>query len=1209
MVRGSSEIFKKLKAMAVITAVLLSGMMMSGISSIKTPANGSSSVREGILGDSYADIGRPSFLVPGRYLNYSVNYGLIPGLTNQSTTNLTANLRYTFNSIAGSYYSITEQTTNMHVSYGYTLPGPVMGFYSTGVLNTTLLTEQFRGYSNTGPIKQSVSNSTNFASSYSFTTTVNMYTSNGSFSSATGNGTNQIVVDSLLADEAPGRAYYFGYYRTILSYYKSLSTLYRSPKALFTAVPGFWIDSTATVDTYMGTRSAVKVHTYMNSNYTNTQKWRDDLYLDVYTGVLIKAVMYVDSLDGNHFHQLEFNLVGTNLDFGVPAPAPQNEYAKAIDDIKQYLATSALNDTNRSLFHHAAIGSAATPSNSTKLSADNFKVMFGYSLAINTALKTLFTETSESLLRDAVSGGFYQSMNAGGTTVDGVKTVTDAAWAILASSTLTPLTNEIRQFQSDMFTYMLEQFYGNGTFNANTFYAFTRYNKTSDTVFYAQDNLIAFMALNYMAHYHDDTNVAALAKQTAYRLISMFYAPLGSPFPKFWGGDNKLFITSINKNGLNDTTVKSSLVNSLAILALCQYYVFNQSTVAIGHVGRAIEAFNAMLAITWNATNKGFIHDVDYNLNPNDANQYLEDNAWAMAASVALLEAANKAYSSKKNITYYDVACDTWGAVKKVLYDSQNKTFRTASNNRASHAGDLGILLFSLSGMLGTSRSTTLTVATNGSGNKFVYEKLMPVKATARWMLNMTRTFQTVSTIPSINTLIPLNYSDVYFKIRYSNQTIYDEIFTVTNNIGNASFTFPIPTPPEFTDMDASRKSETAHLIGVVANRTGFEAKEAFREFYVTSGVTVWTDPKNPTARFDFSGDKFSAYFNNRETADSVPSIYPGENFSVSINMSSSILLPQQVNITFEGEIINRISVLTTVNASAVNSTYTLQLTAKGFIPVEMQAINFSISKNNSAILEGEIPVYVKIPVLFTNVKYAAYMVDNSVYNMTFSVKNMNTNRNESVHLVFSSVNLELVGDETFNITDIEPNEEIPFAVSLRLKTGHERLNEYQFTIVLSWENVTLGTLDYIVPFRAPVEVLAISGPANPIQGSPMLYAFSLRSNLASSADVRVIIYRVLNTGAESVISEVPVTLAPGSSNFIVSCKDPLDNPWDIGVREYRVVVMYGSVEVGRETIMSNVQMSVEGVIFGYVLVFGAFGIVFLLIFNKKRQLESVRSR
>jgi hypothetical protein len=124
-----------------------------------------------------------------------------------------------------------------------------------------------------------------------------------------------------------------------------------------------------------------------------------------------------------------------------------------------------------------------------------------------------------------------------------------------------------------------------------------------------------------------------------------------------------------------------------------------------------------------------------------------------------------------------------------------------------------------------------------------------------------------------------------------------------------------------------------------------------------------------------------------------------------------------------------------------------------------------------------------------------------------------------------------------------------------------------------------------------------------------MIFAFSLRSNLESPIynSVRVIIYRVLNTGAMSVISETPVSLAIGSNNFIISTKDPLDNPWDMGVREYRVVVMYGSAEVGRETVNANVQMSLENILLGYVLVFGAFGIVFLLIFNKKRQLESVR--
>jgi hypothetical protein len=1207
MVRGSSEIFKKLKAMAVLSAVLLSALVMSSISSISTNSNGSSTVGDGILGDSYADIGRPSFLVPGRYLNYSVDFGLVPGLVNKTTTNITANLHYQFNSVAGPYYSITERTTNLNVSYGYTNPERIMGFYNTGVSNVTRLAEQYRGYSGSGTIKASVLNLTNFNNRYSFTTNLNMYTANGSFGSASGNGTNQIIVDTILPASG-NRLYYFGYYRTILSYYQrqGLGTLYRSPKALFNPMTNFTIDGTASVATYLGTRSAVKfVRNILNAKpiYNGSYgdwKWQEILYFDVYTGVLIKAIMYVDNnIDKSYYHQLEFNLIDSNLDFGEPTPSPKNVFEDALVDIKQYLATSALNDTNRSLFHHAAIGDAAAPSNSTKLSADTFKIIFGYDQAFETPLTTLFYEANASLLRDVESGGFYRSMNAGGTTVDDVKTVTDAAWAILGSSVLGSTAS---RFQQEMFTYMRNNHYGNGTYSGFTFYAFARYNKTSDTVFYAYDNLIAYLALNWLAFYHTNVTLKAQARDMAYKVISLFSAP--SSFPGFLNGS--LFVTSIDRNGLFAGTEKSTLDALLAIFALSQYYVFNQSAPAKATVDRAIGAFNKLLAKAWNATNKGFIHQLDFNLNVNDANQYLEDNAWALAASLALLEAANKAYPAVKNITYYDVACDTWGAIKKVLYDSQNKTFRAASNNRASFAGDLGVILFSLSGMLATSRATTLTVTTNATDNKFVYENLKPVKAIVTWKLNMNRTLP--SPLAMISTLIPLNYSDVYFKVRYSNQTIYDEIFSVTDNSGVASFVFPIPTPPEFTDMDPTRKSETAHLIGVVANRTGFEVKEAFREFYITSGITVWTDPKNPAARFDFSGDKFTAYFNNRTEPESVPSIYPGDNLSVSINISSSVTHAQNITITFEGDIINTVSEVKTVNASAANATYTFQLTAKGDIPTEMQAMNFSISKNGSAILEGEIPVYVKIPVLLTNVKYAAYMVDNSPYIMTFNVKNLNKNRNESVNLAFSSVNLERVGgNNTFNITNIEPNQEIPESISLQLKTDHAELNVYQFSIALSWENVSLGTLVYYIPFRAPIEILSISGPSNPIQGSPMIYAFLLRSNLASAADVSVIIYRVLNTGATSVVSEVPVTLAPGSNNFIVSCKDPLDNPWDIGSREYRVVVMNGLAEVGRETVMANVEMSLESILLGYVLVFGAFGIVFLLIFNKKRQLDSVR--
>jgi hypothetical protein len=192
MVRGSSEIFKKMKAMAILSAVLLSSLMMSGISSLLGSYKGSSVVT-GDPASSYADLDRPTFLEPGKFLNYSVTFGRIPGVTNE-TTNLTASLHYQFNSIAGQFYSIREQTTHLQVSYGYTNPERVMGLYNTGIANQTLITEQYRGYSGPGYIRASVQNVTNFDNALSFTTDINMYTVNGSFGSASGNQTNMIVV-------------------------------------------------------------------------------------------------------------------------------------------------------------------------------------------------------------------------------------------------------------------------------------------------------------------------------------------------------------------------------------------------------------------------------------------------------------------------------------------------------------------------------------------------------------------------------------------------------------------------------------------------------------------------------------------------------------------------------------------------------------------------------------------------------------------------------------------------------------------------------------------------------------------------------------------------------------------------------------------------------------------------------------------------------
>nr|MDO8115310.1 hypothetical protein [Candidatus Sigynarchaeota archaeon] len=1197
MGKGISEIFKKVKALTFLSLVMLSSVLIANMSSIST--NPGQSTSNGMantgLGESYADLTRPTFLQAGKYLNYSVSFSPIAGVLANST-NLSAYLYYDVNSISGQYYNLDETTSHLNIAYGYSNGNRTMGMYTTGVTQAVAEQEIIRAYSNAGPIRASSYNLTNFGISYGFNTVLNMYTANGSFSSASGNGTKAATIDSLLPPSQPQRVNYFGHYRTLVSYYGTLNALRINPKALYssTIATGFSYNGTAKVSTYMGDRETVR---YMRA--TTANNWTEALYFDMYTGILIKAILKVDKrLSGENAHELVYNLISTNVDFGSELPAVSNEFDVALGEIKNYLAESALNDTNGSLFYHAAMGGASTPSNSSKFSSDLFKILKGYSTAFSDSLQVLFAEINASALRDVANGGFYRSMNAAGT-VDGVKTVTEAAWAILGT---THLGSVAMKFQQDMFNYM-ELLYTNGTYITSTFYAFTRSN-ASETVFYAYDNLIAFLALNWLANYHTNGTLKTTARAMASNVINLFYAPISITVPSFWDVSKKLFVTSIDKAGSIVDTDKSVLDASLAIYALSEWYLFNNLVSNIKeYVTRAILAFETLLGKAWNATNKGFIHELTINLDPGDSNQYLEDNAWAMSASLALLEAANYA-NNKKNITYYDVACDTWASIKAVFYDAVNKTFRRSSYDKSTIAGDLGVVLVPLAKMAYHSRSTQLMVSINSTGDSVTFERNKPVLATAKWVFNVQRSLPGLS----LNISIPLNYSDVNFLTRYGNGTIYDQSFSVTNDEGISKFEFPLPIPPEFRNPDPTKEISSAHMVVATANRTGFEVASDARAFFVASSTSVDWDQSNPYVKFKFTTDTIERTAFNTTDKVRIPAIYPGENFSVTINMSNSFTVAQVVNITFDNGTLQRFSVLQAVNASTTNVAYTFNLQANDNIAIGDQNVTFSISKNGSAFFPGWIPFYVKTPIFITNVNYTSCMVDNGNYTLKFGVKNLNQNRNESVTVKFSSVNLVLAsGSPTLNITDIRPKQEIPVEMLFRLSADASNLTQYEFTIDLEWKNNSMGSVTFLIPFRTPVEVLSISGPTTPAQNMPFLFSISVRNNRDTSVQAQIQVIRVMNNGNLVIVAAFNRTLVPGLNNILYSYVEAIQNPWDIGEREYSIVVVVDGAVAGRGMVLANVQMSLQTVMFAYVLVFGIIGILFLLVINKKRQLASIR--
>ncbi|HME55502.1 MAG TPA: hypothetical protein VKM55_25075 [Candidatus Lokiarchaeia archaeon] len=1219
MARGSPEIFRKIKVITLLSAFLLSSVLLSGFPLLSPTSNNSSSagtVNPGV-NTSYADLSRPTLFQVGKYMNYSVQFSQNPSVLQGSTT-LSASLNYAVTSVGGQYYTFNETTSSLHVNYGFGNTNRSMGVYPISTSPATIDLETWRAYSTTSFIKASSQNLTNLNLNYKFSTILNMYKANGSYSSYSGNGTSAMIVDSLLAFTQSNRLNYYAHYRALLSYYKSLNCLYINPKGLYasnftTAAGLFTYNGTADIKTALGTRSTV-----LFVNVNATYGWQQFLYFDMYTGILLKGIFNYDKKTGIYAHQLVYDLKSTNVNLGTNSPTVTNEFQAALTDIQTYLAKSALNDSNSTLFNHAAIGGSTTLVNKTKISADIFKVLSGYSEAFGPSLSDIMAQVNASALHDTTNGGFYQSMNPSGIH-SSVKTVSDAAWAIIASENFKGMS----MFQQEMFNFMTK-LYTNGTHSNSKFYAFTRTN-ASESQFYASDNLIAALALNWLAlnttwaqNKNGVVNATLVlnAQNMSYYVISLFYAPNTTPFPSFWDGSgNKLFVTSIGKSGdINSgDTDKSVLDACMAIVALGEYYLYNQSAVARDGVGRAMDAFNVLLrSPAWNATRKGFDHQLDYNLGLNDANQYLEDNAWAMLASVELLQAANMAYN-KQNITYYDVACDTWSCIKSQLHDAQNKTYIHAANNRYTISGDLGILLSALSRMETLANSTSLSgPLMNATGATYIFEDSPTASAAVQWTFFVTRSLQGPllgRSLTDVNIRIPLNYSDVNFYVRYANGTIYNHLLCVTDNTGRATFQFPLPVPPQFYDQFASGfQLQEAHVISASANRTGFVPAENISFFRIMSSTTVMWNSSNPYVQFNFSNPTSLQTVTMAGATAQIPTVYPGQKFTVTMNFTENEVTKQTVNVTFNSSILQRFSTLQVLNGSSGNKPYTFSLTAGINIPLGVQNVSCTVSKNNSVFFSSLIKFYVETPLLISYINYSRYIVDTGANYLNFKVKNINVNRNESVTVKFSSVNLVLVsGSSSQAIQNIRPLQEVPVSVAFKLASNASRLTMYQFSLELVWNNQSLGISNFQIQYRAPIEIVSITGPSQPTQGVPMYFLISIMNNRQANVQVEIQVTQIMNDNTTSTLASFNRTLTPGLNNILYTYTESIPNPFDVGQREYLVVVRSAGNEVGRGTVLANVQTSIETVIFWYVMVFAIIGAILLLTILKKQQLASIR--
>ncbi|MHA1370465.1 MAG: hypothetical protein ACTSRA_12195, partial [Promethearchaeota archaeon] len=833
---------------------------------------------------SYSNLERVSTPVNGSFLNYSYSFEPIGS---ENWSKVKASIFYECVNVNETIINITESVSGLNFSYGYSNTNRTLGWYNSSRNITEIEDDMVRAYSISGPFNNTCQNTTDFnVTTYSFVNSLLVDRNNRSVINMIGNGTIALNLDSMLpVSQKFYRVYYFGHFRTLLSYYRTLDMILLDPDELYEAdilSSSFTKDPNELIlNTNFGPRPAISYVRDLGNGRL------EKLIFDKHSGVLLKAEMYIDkNPDTNeHIHVMTFELVNSSLSFSVPVAEFGNEFIDAMSEVSNYLSTAAINDTNSSLFFHSTFGDGKTLLNDSKLSSDTFKVLFGYSYAFNEDLHVLFLELNNSVLHDKDNGSFYHALNSSGQ-LDDLKTITDAAWAILGSihlgSSITNFYEEILDFMDTLYT--------NISKSGEYYYGFKHSNETTDDQWLAYDNLIALLALQSLAYSSEiNDTIQDRVKPMIWNVSKLFYQTSPGSINDFWDSNFGLYYESIDvKNDLTINNRKTTRDAAIAIITLCELYLHNQTSQNFVLIDRALNVLDQLIKRAWNSTHLGFMHELNPDLSVFNPNLGLEDNSWMLMACIELLQAVNKK-NNTKDISYYELALDTWKCIKTHLYDDINKTYRISSSDSSTKSGELGILLRGLKEMAWISNSTELEVLPDEIVD-YQYDNPSSAKIEATFWLHVKREITEAATGTNIDIKIPINYSDISILCRYGNGSIYNSSFNVTDPNGHIIYNFPIPTPPVFK---IENKTDTIHRITVAANRTGFVSRTGTHKFYITSSVKPipYIDPEtgqmNELMPFKFNiTDTYSFQVDENNSID-IPALFPNESFIIELNFSN----------------------------------------------------------------------------------------------------------------------------------------------------------------------------------------------------------------------------------------------------------------------------------------------------------------------------------
>lgn len=674
-------------------------------------------------------------------------------------------------------------------------------------------------------------------------------------------------------------------------------------------------------------------------------------------------------------------------------------------------------------------------------------------------------------------------------------------------------------------------------------YGFYDHNSTSNK--YLESNFYSVLANLLIHRVYQDPKYDANIRDRAYELANLTMIAINS---SMWSSSGKAFYhhadNSWNPNGgpINGIYYHLS-TNALGIITFLEFWsktgMKNDSTY-YSYFQKAIDTYNSMENNDfWDTGNNLYKNIAQPDWNIIDSTPDLKANAMMMSACLKLFEVTG-------NYTYYKRAVQIYNSIELNLYDNTNNAydFKLAVGSKNFNSNlELSEAYLDAFDIY---NSTILNAVYNVSNDvpDFIFNQEI---------LNLTSIYSFKRTNEYYN---PESKSYLPFTVQYD---ITNASITYLLKYPNGTFFYqfkdqiidPVNSSTLLYSIEETLPMGDGYFVYVWANTTYFKMAQNMKRFNVISGLINKTIDGLASTLYQGPILNVSLIINYTRT----------DNLTLTASLEGQEIknyAPQEINFTASEEII-----------------ISFNLTAKtGAIPGSSE-IFFNIRQGNVFYLKIKRIIEIGYSFDYSSLLHQSKVVPGDNIFVSMNIKNFLPNATQSLNISFTGITQNSIDD--YVKEEILSENEIK-TVSYNLKS----LESITDDIIEIKMRILINTTEYYsevftVEILDKFEILIVSFPESVPQGDHAYLIIIIQNNQEKSEQFSLYIN---GERLDTNIAELNI-----GENRIVAQVMPTINPYELGVKKYRVVLKDSAdEEIERFYFEVTIELSTLNLVIFYIL-------------------------